>query len=273
MPAAPLEDVEHHRADLAADGADQRPLQNLSDAGVATRPIAGLGHIAAVGELQPLRYHDHNGTFLFHRLLYVVDELPHGEGHLRQVDQMGGVFPKMAGQNGGGGEPAAFLAHDLYDSNRADGIGLRVPDDFLGGGGDKLGRGAEAGGMVGAAEVVVHRFGDAQHLDILLLILQIAGELPDRIHGVGAADVQKIADIVAMENFYKLFVNLGVVFRRGQLKPAGAQSHAGGCFQQLKILRGADLAAQIRNLLGDDAVYSVGSAIYFIYLRAADGLH
>lgn len=115
------------------------------------------------------------------------------------------------------GQPARVPPHDLHDGHRTGIIHARIPDDFLHGGGDELGRRAEARGMVGLGQVVVDRFGHPGDLDVLALLGKVARELGHRVHRIVPADVEEITDLILVQRLQQPAVHLAVLPGAGSL--------------------------------------------------------
>ena len=91
------------------------------------------------------------------------------------------------------------------------------------GGGDILGGGGEAGAVVGAEQVVVNGLGHAHDAALIAHLLHILGDLVAGVHGVVAAVVEEVADIVLLEYLQDALV-IGVIhIGVGQLIAAGSQ--------------------------------------------------
>src|SRR5262249_57014358 len=92
---------------------------------------------------------------------------------------------------------ARVPAHRLGDRHRIEGVHrFGVAAGFHDAGREVLGHAAIAGAMVGADQIVVDRLGHADHAHFVTFTLSEAIDLVGGIHGVVAADVEEIADIV-----------------------------------------------------------------------------
>src|SRR5690606_35665741 len=106
--------------------------------------------------------------------------------------------PAAGSQAAGGGDPAGMAAHDFEDENLGGsaGHGGHVQPRFADGGGDILGHGAEARAAVGERQIVVHRLRYADADERMAHLLGQLGNLPGGVHGIVAAVVEEIADVV-----------------------------------------------------------------------------
>ena len=241
MGGAALQQAQLDAADLGAGGSLDHVGQAGSQAaqlGMAEAVGAGglrLGDEAAVGIVDALGHGDDAVLLAGVALGHVLQEGIHVEVHLGQVDEVGAVAAE-AGQSGGCGEPAGMAAHALDDGDHAGVIHVAVAADFHEGGGDILGGGGEAGAVVGAEEVVVDGLGHAEHAALVADLGHVLADLVAGVHGVVAAVVEEIANVVLLEDLEDPLevgiVGIGV----GDLIAAGAQQgrrgveHAGQLF-------------------------------------------
>ena len=141
---------------------------------------------------------------------------------LGQVDEVAAGLC-LVGERGSGGQPACVTAHALDDGDHAGVIDVRVAGDFHDGRGDILGGGSVAGAVVGAEEVVVDGLGDAHDAALVANLLHILGDLVAGVHGVVAAVVAEIADVVLLEDLKDALVIGVVLVRVLDLVAAGAE--------------------------------------------------
>ena len=91
--------------------------------------------------------------------------------------------------------------------------------------------------MVGAEKVVVDGLGNAEDPALVAHLLHIAADLVAGVHGIVAAVVEEIADVIFLEDLQDALeigvVGLGV----GDLVAAGAQSGGRGVQQQFQLGR------------------------------------
>ena len=93
-------------------------------------------------------------------------------------------------------------------------------------GGDILGDRTEARAAIGMGQIVIDRF---RHTDAHNRVAHFLGDLrnlPRRIHGIVAAVVEEIADIVRLENLDQAFVLRTVLLQALQLVAAGTKGAA-----------------------------------------------
>ena len=194
----------------------------------------GLGDEGAVGVVDALGHGHHAVALLLINTLHVSQESVHVEVHLRQVHQIG-TGAVSGSQSGSTGQPAGVTAHDLDDADHAGVIHAGILIDFHAAGGNVLGSGGKAGAVVGAVQVIVDGLGHAHHAALIANLLHILGDLVAGVHGVVAAVVEEIADIVLLEDLQDALV-IGVVhIGVRHLVAAGAQSGGGSILQQLQL--------------------------------------
>ena len=240
MRGAALQQAELDAADLGAGalfhdvGERRSQAAQLGMAEAVGRGGLGFGDEAAVGIVHALGDSDDAVLLLLIALGDVGDELVHVEVDLGQVDEVAaGLF--FVGQRGSGGQPARVTAHALDDGDHAGVVDVRVAGDFHDGGRDILGGGRIARAVVGAEEIVVDGLGDAHDAAFVADLLHILGDLVAGIHGVVAAVVAEIADIVLLEDLKNALV-IGIVFIRVlDLVAAGAEGGRRSIGQAVKL--------------------------------------
>ncbi len=126
--------------------------------------------------------------------------------------------------------------------------------------------------MVGAGQVVVDGLGDAHDAALVAHPVHILGDFVAGVHGVVAAVVEEIADVVLLEDFQNALI-VGVVhIRVGDLVPAGAQGGGGGIEQVLQLLR--VLLVHDHQLIVQHALDAVDGAVdlgdVFVFQRGLD---
>ena len=243
MSRATLGQVQLHRAHLAADFGLHGLLQRLGGARQILVPecihraaLRRCAHKGAVGQLNALGDRDHHVGVAGKSLPQVCEERLVGESPLGQIDEIGLVTCHEAAERSGGGQPARVPSHDLHDGHGGDGVDRGIPQDLLHGHGNILGRRAEAGGVVGAHKVVVNGLGHTHDPHGIAPLLGVRRHLGDRIHGVVAADIEEIADVVLFKNIEQTSHH-GVLVGRsrgGKLAAAGAQRGGRGEGETLK---------------------------------------
>ena len=128
-----------------------------------------------------------------------------------------------------------MAAHDLDDGDHAGVIHVGVLPHLGAGGGDILGRGGKAGAVVGAVQVIVDGLWNTHDAALVAHFLHILGDLVAGVHGVVAAVVEEIADVVLLEDFKDALI-IGVIHVGvGQLVAAGTQRGGGGVLEQIQL--------------------------------------
>ena len=151
-----------------------------------------------------------------------------------------------------------MTAHDLDDSDHAGVIDVGVLPDLSAGGGDILGGAGKAGAVVGAVQVVVNGLGHAHDAALIAHLLHILGDLVAGVHGVVAAIIEKVADVVFFEDFQDTLI-IGIIhIGIGQLVAAGAKSRGGGVLHQLQL--GGILLGHVIELVLQNTLDAVGGA-------------
>ena len=119
-------------------------------------------------------------------------------------------------EDGRGGEPAGGAPHHFDHATGAVICGHRadVQRDFRDGRGDVFGRGAETGAMVGVREIVIDRFRDADHAQLVVPLHRFLMDFVGSVLGVVPARVEKIADVVRLKNFEQPVHVFGGLLRR-----------------------------------------------------------
>ena len=217
----------------------------------------GLGHEGAIGIVDALGHGDHALAGLVVDGLHVGDEAVHVKVDLGQVDEVGAVAGP-GGQGGGAGQPASVAAHDLHDGDHAGVIDVGIAMHFHAGGGDELGRGGKAGAVVGAVQVVVDGLGHADDAALIAGLLHVLGDLVAGVHGVVAAVIEKVANVVFFEDLQDTLIISIVLVGVGQLVAAGAQLRRGGIFQQIQL--GGILLTHVIEAVLQHTLDAVGSS-------------
>ena len=133
---------------------------------------------------------------------------------------------------------------------------MGVLPDLSAGCGDVLGCRGEARAVVGAVQVIVDGLGYAHDAALIAHLLHILGDLVAGVHGVVAAVVEEVADVVLFEDLQNTPV-IGVVhIGVGQLIAAGAQGRGGSELQQIQFP--GVLLSHIVQLVLQHALDSVG---------------
>ena len=128
-----------------------------------------------------------------------------------------------------------MAAHDLDNADHAGIVNPRVLINFHAGGGDVLGCRGEARAVIRAVEVVVNGLGYAHHAAVITNLLHILGNFIAGVHGVVAAVVEEVTDVIFFEDFQNPLV-VGIVhIGIGHLIAAGTKGGRGGILQQLQL--------------------------------------
>ena len=241
MCAAALQQVQLDAPDLGAGFLLQHLGQHggqTAQLGMAEAVVGGnlsLGDEAAVLIVDALG-HGHDAGALFGvYALDILNKLGHAEVHLGQVDQVG-ACTVFTGQGGGSRQPAGVAAHDLHNHDHAGVVHMGVQVHLHQGGGDVLGGGGVAGAVIRAEQVVVDGLGNAHDPAFVAHGLHILIDLVAGVHGVVAAVIEEVADVMLLEHLQDAaivgIVHLGI----GDLIAAGAQGGGGGVFQKTQLL-------------------------------------
>lgn len=161
---------------------------------------------------------------------------------LGQIDQVGGVFGRMAGEGGGGGDPTGIAAEGLDDH---DGGGQRavVLAGIADGVGKEAGDAAVAGRVIGAGDVVVDGFGDADDLEAAAGGF---GEMAGGAHGAVSAVEEGGGDAVLEEDPDGLLITGFVESMAG-----GAEGGSGGEGDLLE--KGFGGGVEVEEVLGEES--------------------
>ena len=111
--------------------------------------------------------------------------------------------------------------------------------------------------MVGDAQVVVNGLGNADDLDVQLLLPKIGGELLHGVHGIVSADVEKRTDLAALQAVHDLLVHGIVLLPVRQFIPAGAQHRGGRLPEQFHIFVSENHGLEVDEVVVDDSLHAV----------------
>ena len=193
--------------------------------------------------------------------LHVLQDLLLVEGDLGKEDQVRGVVGMVAAlrQGGAGGDPAGAAPHDLDDRDQvALAHRLVVAGDLADGHREVLDHAAVARAVVRAGQVVVDRLRDADHPELVALLLGQLGDLVGGVLGVVAPDVEEIADVVGLEDLDHALEVLLLL----ELVAAGPEGRPG------RVAQGPDLLLRLRGQVDDvlleDAQDPVEAAVNFL---------
>ena len=115
--------------------------------------------------------------------------------------------------------------------------------------------------MVGAEQVVVNGLGDAHDPAGIAHLLHILGNFVAGVHGVVAAVVEEVADIVFLKNLQDALVIGVICVRVSDLVPAAAQGRGRGVLEKLQLCR--ILLVHHKQLIVQDAHNAVGRTVDF----------
>ena len=166
----------------------------------------------------------------------IFQELVHVEVNLRQVNQVSRITGDSS-QRSSASQPACVTAHDLDDGYLTLVVYVGILVNLSDGGSDILCCGSEARAMVGAEQVVVDGLRDTHDTAVIANLLHILGNLVTGVHGVVAAVVEEVTNVVLLEDLEDALV-IGIVnVRICDLVTAGTQSRGRGVLQQLQLSR------------------------------------
>ena len=89
--------------------------------------------------------------------------------------------------------------------------------------------------MVCAKEVVVNGLGDTHHTALIAYLLHILGDFIAGIHGVVAAVIEEITDVVLLKDLQNALIVRVIHIRIRNLIPAGAKGRGGGILQKFQF--------------------------------------
>ena len=115
--------------------------------------------------------------------------------------------------------------------------------------------------MVGAKKVIVDGFGNAHHAALIAHRLHIAAYLVAGVHGVVAAVIKEITDVVFFKYFQDTLIVCIVLFRICNFVTARAKFGRRSVQQKLQL--GRVLLIHYIELIIQDSLYTVGGAVNF----------
>ena len=128
-----------------------------------------------------------------------------------------------------------MAAHALDDRDHALVVNAAVTGNFHNGGRDILGGRGKARAVIRADEVVVDGLRHADDAALIADLGHITADLGAGVHGVVAADVEEVADVVLFKDLKDALIVLVVVGRIGDLVAAGAEGGGRRIEQALKL--------------------------------------
>ena len=179
--------------------------------------------------LDPFGYDHRAVSIAFHQGIDAGKELCPVETDLGKQNHDRQVTRFFGGETARRGDPAGMPAHDLEDEDLGRGLRHRchVEARFAQGNGDIFGHRAEAGAAVGDRQIVVHGLRHMDRLDRVAHGLRELGDLQTGIRGIAAAIVEKIADVVRLEDRYQAFVLRTAFVDALELVAAGSECPGG----------------------------------------------
>src|SRR5690348_1327382 len=186
---------------------------------------AGLRQELAIRIRSTLRDHYDAVTERRDRLLHALQEAVLVEGDLGKQDDVRWLAGFAAGEARRGRDPAGMPAHDLEDEyfGRGPRHGGDVKRRLASGYGDVLGDRPEPWAAVRVRQVVVNGLRHADAGDRIPQRLADLRDLEGRVHGVVAAVVEEITDVVGAENLDQPLVFRAVLLEALQLEPCRAE--------------------------------------------------
>ena len=156
------------------------------------------------------------------------------KGNLGEVDEVG-AHAVVGGNGACGGKPTCVTAHDLKNGDHTGIVNSGVKVDLHCGSGNVLCSRGIAGAVVGAEKVVIDGLGNTHDTALIAILEHKLAYLVAGIHGVVAAVVEEITDVILLEYLKNSLiigiVNIGVL----ELVTAGTKSGRRGVFQQGKF--------------------------------------
>ena len=255
---AGLGHADFHAGDILFDDLTEG-IAGTAEFGVAESVGGGIGReVVAVGIDEALGDDDLTEFLSLEDAADVFENLLLVERNLGEEDDVGRIVRVILplGEGGAGGDPAGGAAHDLDDGDEvALAHGFVVTSEFAHGGGEILDDRAVAGSVVGERKIVVDRLGHADDAELVALRSRELGNFVGRVLGIVAADVEKVADVVGLEDFEHA-VEIGLFL---ELEAAGAEGGAGRVLESADLLLG--LAGQIDKILLENAEDAVERAV------------
>ena len=184
---------------------------------IRSAALSALTSVSAVLVAYTLGYCYYHVGMLLKRRGDILKKSVKAEGYLWQIYIIGGSHTVKSHKTRRGCEPARVTPHDLNNCNSFYGVYRTVADYFGKSCGNILCGTAVAGSVVGARKVVVDGFGNAYYPHVPITGLEVFGKLCDGVHGIVAAYIEEIADIIFAKQRFKLLVKTGVVLGTGEL--------------------------------------------------------
>ena len=163
--------------------------------------------------------------------LDIRDEVFNVKIGLRQIDQIGteaGVCRGCCACC----KPARVTSHDLNDTDHRRIIHTCIEVQLHAGADDVASGGREAGAVVRAVQIVVDRLRNAHHAAFITDMLHVLADLVAGIHGIIAAVVEEVTDVVLLEDLKDALIIRFILFIVLQLITAGTECRGRGIQKQ-----------------------------------------
>ena len=273
---ATLRNVELNRANLTTKLFLDNGLEHLArtrkvlvSEHVGNAALLTLANVSAVSKVNTLRDCHNNVGLLTQLCLYVLKELLHREVALGKIQQVGLNTVHHSADGRRSRQPACVSTHDLHNRNGGLCIDRAVTNDLGHGNGNVLSRRAEAGGVIGAHQVIINGLGNADKAHLIVVDLGILGELCHRIHRVITADIEEITNVVLAEQREDLLVVILISLYLGKLFTARAESRRRRVFKQVDVLGLRKALVQIDKSLLQKALHTVSHAVQRVTLAVS----
>ena len=186
---------------------------------------------------------------------------------------MRSVLIAAACKSGCSSDPACVAAHGFHHRAGVERVeALCIAACLHGAGSDKFRHAAVARAVVRESQVIVHCFGHAHHDHLVAELRAQVLDLGSSVHGVVAACVEKVADIVSLEHLEHALVVRPAVLELFQLVAAASQGCARGCLEHLNCFRilGADIEQLLSEHPQNPVIGTVHTFDQIAFLRLLD---
>ena len=243
----------HDGSEQSRETAELRVTKAVACGGLGLRDKAAVGIVDALGHR-----HENLAVGLIN-LIDVGNELIHIEIAFGEVHEIR-AGAEVRGQSGARRQPARVTTHDLNNGDHAVVVNSGVLIDLHAARCDIFCCAAEAGAVISAVKVVVNGLGDAHDAALVADGFHIAADLCAGVHGIVAAVIEEIADVVLLE-YLKNALIIGVIILRSRyLITAGAKLGGRSVQQELKLCR--ILLIHDEQLVVENSDYTVRRAVH-----------
>ena len=128
-----------------------------------------------------------------------------------------------------------MTAHNLHHHDHAGIVDMRILIDLHHGSGNVFGSRGVAGAVIRAKQVVINGLGHAHHAAVVAYRLHIGADFMAGIHGIVAAVIEKVADIMPLEYLKNPPIVCIVLFGICDLIAAGTQRGRGCILHQAQL--------------------------------------